>query len=199
MAQTSEITPDIHTLAHLLLTSEKPFLMVGSSTRWGWNDTDMARQTLISRLEESLPGLHQTHVPDGTSLETLTFSPGLSILTGIPRPRMEALLDHLDKVLDSCGQIVVCDDFGLTPRKGHIHIDVRTTDSLHALLETIDYIYEKRTLVPWGSTPEGRAYAESLKKFPENRPDWKWDETRSINIPEEFRHDLAAGLDEHAE
>ncbi len=199
MPPASEISHDIKSIAHLVLSSERPFLMVGSSTCWGWNDTDDTRLTLIARLEENLPGLFRTHVPDGTPLESLTFSPGLSILAGIPRPRLEALLDHLDKIRDSCGKIIVYDNFGLTPRRGHIHLEARTTSFLDELLDTIEFIHEKKTLVPWGLTPEGRAYRESLRSSPEKRPDWKWDETRAVNIPEEFRHDLAAGLDEHAE
>lgn len=198
MAPKNETSHDVHSLAHLILTSERPVLMIGSSTRWGWNDTDKERRDLLRFLEEKIPSLDTAHVSDFKPAETLTFSSGVTLLVGIPKSRLELILKHLDTIQGSYGRVLLFDDHALPPT-GHIHIDVRDHAPFHSLTRAISSLLSTSGFTPWGATPDGIAHAQNLVKYPEKRPDWKWDETKALHIPEEFRHDLAAGLDEHAE
>ncbi len=198
MPPTNETSHDARSLARLLLTSERPILMIGSSTRWGWNDADTERRNLLRFLQEKIPALDLAHVSDFKPADSLTFSSGVTLLAGIPKSRLESILDHLATIRESCGRILLFDDHALPP-SGHIHIDVRDLTLFNRLTQEISSLLASSGFTPWGATPEGMAYGQNLAKHPEKRPDWKWDETKALHIPEEFRHDLAAGLDEHAE
>lgn len=198
MPPTNNPSHDVQSVARLILSSEKPRLMIGSATRWGWNDTDKERRNFLRFLEEKIPALELAHVSDFKPVDTLSFSSGVTILAGIPKTRMELVLEHVNKIRDSCGRILLFDDHSLPP-SGHIHLDARDLKLFDTLTKEIDALLSSAGFTPWGATPDGIAHSQSLTKYPEKRPDWKWDETRSIHIPEEFRHDLASGLDEHAE
>ncbi len=198
MTPTHAPSHDVRSLARLILTSERPTLMIGSSTRWGWNDTDAERRRLMRFFEETIPAIDLAHVSDFKPADTLVFSSGITLLSGIPKGRLDSLLVHLESIRDSCGTILLLDDHALAPT-GHIHLDVRELDLLKSLTREISALLSDSAFTPWGATPEGVAHSRNLVKYPEKRPDWKWDETKALHIPEEFRHDLAAGLDEHAE
>ena len=189
----------LEALARDILTREKPTLYLGSSQRWGWNDQDPVRNRLLSRLRKSVPGMDQAHIPDWKALDSMSFSPGISILAGIPQSRLEMVLEHLDAERSQEGLVVVLDEQD-RPLKAHHRVDVRNHERLEALILQIEKTISEKHVSPWGHSAEGRAHQEHLEKVNnQQRPDWKWDETRSLNVPEEFRHELAAGLDEHAE
>ena len=190
---------DMDLLVREILTRPRPTLYLGSSPHWGWNDSDPVRLRLLSRLRDLVPGMDQAHIPDWKPLDSLTFSPGLSIFAGVPKSRLEAVLAHLDAERSHEGFVLVLHDSD-APSKPCQAFDVGDPSLFEALLERLEKEIGAGSVTPWGHTPEGRDHVEQLKKSAStNRPDWKWDETRSVNIPEEFRHELAAGLDEHAE
>ncbi|MCL4485857.1 MAG: hypothetical protein M1537_05940 [Nitrospirae bacterium] len=192
-------TPDTDRLVRELLTRERPTLYLGSSQQWGWNDTDPVRKRLLSKLRELVPGLDQGHIPDWKPLDTMTFSPGISILAGVPQSRLEAVLAHLDAERSRGGLVVVLAD-GDRSHSSCENFDVRDPSRFEALLDRIEKVLKERSVTPWGNTPEGKAHIEHMReKNSPARSDWSWDETKAVNIPEEFRHELAAGLDEHAE
>jgi hypothetical protein len=194
--QTSE---EMAFLVREILTRARPTLYLGSSPRWGWNDTDPVRQRLLSKLREIVPGMNLGHVPDWKPLDSLTFSSGISILAGLPASRLEAVLAHLDAERSHEGFVLVLHD-NCAPAHLRHGFDIGDPSRLERLLDHLEKVLREGSVTPWGHTPEGRLHIEQLEKSgSEKRPDWSWDETRSVNIPEEFRHELAAGLDEHAE
>ncbi len=192
-------TPHTDMLVRELLTRERPTLYLGSSPRWGWNDSDPARKRLLSKLRELVPAMDQAHIPDWKPLDSLTFSPGISIIAGVPQSRLEAVLSYLDSERSREGLVVVLHDNDTRLSSCHSY-DIRESSRFEALLDQIETALRKRTVTPWGETPEGKAHIEHLRnKASTTRSDWSWNETKAVNIPEEFRHELAAGLDENAE
>ena len=195
----NEGTPDTDMLVRELLTRERPTLYLGSSPRWGWNDNDPSRKRLLARFRELVPAMDQAHIPDWKPLDTLTFSPGISILAGVPQSRLEAVLNHLDSERSREGLVVVLHDNESRLSSCHSY-DIRESSRFEALLDQIETALRERTVIPWGETQEGKVHIEHLRnKASTTRSDWSWDETKAVNIPEEFRHELAAGLDENAE
>ena len=195
----NEGKPDTDMLIREILTRERPTLYLGSSPRWGWNDNDPARKRLLARLRELVPAMDQAHIPDWKPLDTLTFSPGISILAGVPQSRLEAVLNHLDSERSREGLVVVLHDNESRLSACH-SFDIRESSRFEALLDQIETALRERKLIPWGETQEGKVHIEHLRnKASTTRSDWSWDETKAVNIPEEFRHELAAGLDENAE
>ncbi len=186
-------------IARDLLTLEKPVLFIGSSPRWGWNDSDPVRRQLISRLQDLLPTMELVHVPDRKSTDGLEFSPGISVFAGIPMARLEGLMASIKNLGNRTGRILILNDHEIALEADHV-INSRDLKNVVRLLELMEKLLGSGEVVPWGRTPEGLAFQEGRqKKLEHQRKNWTWDETREINIPEEFRHELAAGLDENAE
>lgn len=189
-------------IARALLTQPYPVLYMGSSHCWGWNETDPRRKSLLSRIREMVPGMDLVHVPERKSIEGMGFSPGVSIFAGIPYLRLDGILSSLRDSENRPRFILVLHDNEPPLSSSHAFdhlIDSREEKNLELLLGLMEDLLRSGTLTPWGHTPEGKAYREKNSAAPPLRKNWSWEETKDTNIPEEFRHELISGLDEHAE
>jgi hypothetical protein len=182
-----------------LLTLEKPVLYIGSSLRWGWNDSDPARKSLLARFQKTIPGMDLVHVPDRKSGDAQEYSSGISVFAGVPFSRLETIMNYFNALENRQGRILIFHDHETPLVADHV-LDARNFRNVELLLEIAEDLLNSGDLIPWGMTPEGQAHQElQQKKLESQRRTWTWDETKEINIPEEFRHELAAGLDENAE
>ena len=187
-------------IARMILTAEQPALYVGSSHRWGWNDPDPRRKSLLARFREAVPGMELVHVPDLKAPDTMDFSSGLSVFAGIPPSRMEKIMTYLRGLEPKSGKTLLMQDPG-NAFPADYSLDISDPSQLENLVLALESLLRGGTLVPWRNTPAGIAFTHALEKKKEEdlRKSWTWDETKEMNIPEEFRHELATGLDENAE
>jgi len=190
---------ELERIARDLLTLERPVLYMGSSHRWGWNDPDPLRQSLLSRLKNAVPAMDLVHVPDIKPLAPPEYSTGISLFSGVPFSRLESIIVQLGGIEKRSGRILIFQDYEVALPCDH-SVDARNIKNIELIIAIAEDLLKSGTITPWGLTPEGKDYQENLqKKLDQQRRTWTWDETKEMNIPEEFRHELAAGLDENAE